>query len=193
MWKKIAVLLFLIGHTANAHVFLDAWGLEDTDIEDIGCQGYFFDGYHDGFMFDSVAYFSFAQTSWAHIDLVLNGKLRLYSSDFIAKNVTTLPLDDYCGDRCNPSDPDFLLGDLKNATIDDIVLAADNLGTDFVILIRDDENLSFKQRSDYFWNKRIPDIDKFLESPDPPFFLSISSVDGQGKPFSVHFNSICEG
>lgn len=191
-WDRIAstlllfVLLSLRDSKTDARVILcdESLGKEVTsDYED---RYPFF-----GDIFPSVAYFDFREIRILYeVDFVMNGLLKLFSSQF-------LPDDDgEFTDDVTPMDPEdtqnlyhpfpkLMLGDLESDSFEDIAAAARSEEIDFVILTLDDAHYTWKEKLRWWWLRQIPGVatHKYVASAnsEPPYFLAISSLDGNCK------------
>lgn len=181
MWLRGVIrntILLLLAFAANAHVFLDEQTLRFSDSH-IQAEQNFFNRGSAGILLQSVAYFDFFDTAWKD-DLVIFGKVRLFSTDFL-QSALTLPeylLQD------TPESPNILLADLKSTAMTNITYAATYLNFDFVILILDDAEKKDSRR--FWWSQKIPGVPySTLAQKKPPYFLAVSSEDGNCKFYLV--------
>ena len=77
----------------------------------------------------------------------------------------------------------IMLADLSKYTIENITFVADLWYTDFVILIADEDNFSWRETFDFWWSHKLPNISpEYYNMMDknitPPFFLAVSRVTG---------------
>ena len=148
-----------------------------------------------GTLFPSVAFFKFHDLKILYeVDIVMNGLLSLYSSEFLDDEYYGTVNDDNDIQIYDPESndesyyhayPKLMLANLETTSFDDIMHAANNTRTDFVILILNDDNYTWKERWNWWLFQEIPRIptSKYIatDGSDPPYFLTVSQHDGQCK------------
>ena len=148
-----------------------------------------------GMLFPSVAFFKFRDLKILYeVDIVMNGLLSLYSTEFLDEEYYSTVDDDNDMQIFDPESndesyyhafPKLMLANLETASFDDIKHAAKNTRTDFVILILNDNNYTWKERWNWWLFQEIPRIPSrdyiATKDSDPPYFLTVSQLDGQCK------------
>jgi hypothetical protein len=150
-----------------------------------------------GIVFNSVSYIEFDPLY--HGGKLWDGRLRLFSEDLGKVDTRGFEQghgDDDGGGGQYKTISQFLLADLKHASIETITRKARAVTTQFVILIIDDHN-SWKGRFWFWWSQKIPGVihkhlvpkndedycldDYRMPVAKPPYFLAVSRDTGKRK------------